>query len=237
MQKRPAFRDVVHHATSARLTLRQHDYSPSLDHSTRWLNNGFPTPRGPIGARYVCRTIAKAEICWAFAVRLDALLEFELKYWNHEVPLSLVGNGLRHAWQKDCWRRAVAVHHARQVARECARDEHYRGVVIEVLDSEGKRSTWCRCPINRDQNGQQRVASVSHDCTLPKRRDEGSLSHSLSGGGLVNFAPVRQMRGPERLRGPLYWTAAWALPRGPFRGSRGRSKTSKAAIDFGSRKS
>ena len=49
----------------------------------------------------------------------------------------LNGNGLKHAWQKDCWRLGVAVRHARQVARECAREELYRGVVIEVLDSNG----------------------------------------------------------------------------------------------------
>jgi hypothetical protein len=51
----------------------------------------------------------------------------------------LMGNGLKHAWQKDCWRLAAAMHHARQVARECARDELYRGVVIEVLDSTGQK--------------------------------------------------------------------------------------------------
>jgi hypothetical protein len=68
----------------------------------------------------------------------------------------LMGNGLKHAWQKDCWRRAVAVHHARQVARECARDEHYRGVVIEVLDCEGNKIDVVPVP---NQSGSDRTAA------------------------------------------------------------------------------
>jgi len=49
----------------------------------------------------------------------------------------LVDKKLRHSWQKDCSAEEAAAH-AKQVARELARDECYEETSIAVTDESGK---------------------------------------------------------------------------------------------------
>jgi len=60
----------------------------------------------------------------------------------------LQGRGLRHSWEKEC-RAEAALDHANQVARECARDETYRGVTIRVADKDGKEVATVPVPERR----------------------------------------------------------------------------------------
>lgn len=48
----------------------------------------------------------------------------------------LQGEKLRHQWEKEC-RPEIALVHASQVARECARDKIYQGSAIRVTDRDG----------------------------------------------------------------------------------------------------
>jgi hypothetical protein len=48
----------------------------------------------------------------------------------------LSGNGFRHSWEKEC-PAPVAMTHANQVARQCARDDVYQGATIRVMDQAG----------------------------------------------------------------------------------------------------
>lgn len=50
----------------------------------------------------------------------------------------LHGKRFRHSWEKEC-ERAAALVHAKQVARECAKDGVYAGSELLVTDAAGQK--------------------------------------------------------------------------------------------------